>query len=180
MPRITTLATTPATTPSQSRAATVFEIEGEDEQLRDNFSHHLKMPGRPTKSCVADYPLFRHRESLTFTFFEMENPEHDDDGTKLVKCDMVCAFCLASKMPKPTTWKWNAEKGKGSTGNFNNHFGSRHHNVWTACTAEDTTARFPNWTQPQSEPEQSTLHSWSGSAFDIGLANRLKAEWIVT
>ncbi|KAJ8081604.1 hypothetical protein PM082_007450 [Marasmius tenuissimus] len=109
----------------------------------------------------------------------MENPEHADNGIWLAQCDMVCTFCHANKATKPMSWKWNFEKGKGSTGNFNHHFSRHHGSVWQARTSEDMVARFPNCTQSEVEQAtQSVIHSWAGTAFDVALAGCYKVEWI--
>jgi hypothetical protein len=139
-----------------SRQPSVIVIDDDDD---DKLKHRLQMPGRPMSSCVADHPHFKKKEALAYNFLVMENPAHEEDGTKLVSCQMSCAFCLVKG--EKQSWKWST-KAKGSTGNFIQHFKNSHAKVWAARSAEDEAIRHPNRTQPSGDgAQQTTLDSWA-------------------
>ncbi|KAL0566857.1 hypothetical protein V5O48_015142 [Marasmius crinis-equi] len=124
-----------------SAGSSTDPIDVEDATAIDNLQHRLKMPGCPSASCVADHPRFRDNKSLAYTFLYMEKPVHSTDGTTLESCEMLCSWCNAKGGKH--VWQWS-EKNKGSTGNFMNHFRSKHTRVWEARVAEDTAVRDPN------------------------------------
>uniref|UniRef100_A0A0W0G565 Uncharacterized protein n=1 Tax=Moniliophthora roreri TaxID=221103 RepID=A0A0W0G565_MONRR len=99
------------------------------------------MSGCPTTSCVADYPHFKAKEALSYTFLIMSEPVHEDDGIKLAACNMA---------------------SKGSTGNFVQHFKEKNTKVWEAQSAEDTAILHPNQTTTSAKGHiQPMLHVWA-------------------